>query len=219
MSGSIPYRLHLIVWSRTAQDNFLVLFRTGDKFLLEKLDGRHKIFFGRPKYRSIYFVFNSFETVVYLEGRTFPINVRYALEDYDDYTGAAISTVLSLHSRLPLIEHFLVFLTGQDEIDAACKILKEQLSQDEKIKKTQKMEILPLYAALSQSQQLKVFKPAKGSFIFSIIRKLFSIFGNLYRWRIKIFSGTNETAFYIGVLPILEHSYLLELKFRHPINQ
>jgi HrpA-like RNA helicase len=62
--------------------------------------------------------------VVYLEGRTFPINVRYSTEEYDDYIGASISTILALHQQLPLNDHFLVFLTGQDEIEAACRILR-----------------------------------------------------------------------------------------------
>ena len=102
---------------------------------------------------------DSIKSVVYLEGRTFPINVRYATQDFDDYIGAAISTVLSLHSTLPPNEHFLVFLTGQDEIEATVRILKEQLTAS--IGNRNKMEILPLYAALSQQQQLKVFKPLK----------------------------------------------------------
>ena len=40
-----------------------------------------------------------------------------SLENYDDYIGATLSTILSLHSKLPISESFLVFLTGQDEIE------------------------------------------------------------------------------------------------------
>ena len=40
-----------------------------------------------------------------------------SLENYDDYIGATLSTILSLHSKLPIAESILVFLTGQDEIE------------------------------------------------------------------------------------------------------
>jgi len=97
--------------------------------------------------------------VVYLEGRTFPINVRYAQSEFDDYIGASISTCLELHKSHPPNEHFLIFLTGQDEIEAAVRILREQISMS--IANKIKMEILPLYAALNQNQQMKVFRPVK----------------------------------------------------------
>ena len=40
--------------------------------------------------------------------------------------------------------------SGQDEIEAACRILREQISMT--IGNKTKMEILPLYAALAQNQ-------------------------------------------------------------------
>ena len=84
--------------------------------------------------------------------------MRYSTNEVDDYIGAAISTVLSLHSNVPPEEHFLVFLTGQDEIEAASKILREQNSRLAIGSSSRpKMEILSLYSAVPQKQQLNVF--------------------------------------------------------------
>ena len=47
----------------------------------------------------------------------FEVKTLKSLENYDDYIGATLSTILSLHSKLPISESFLVFLTGQDEIE------------------------------------------------------------------------------------------------------
>ena len=96
--------------------------------------------------------------VVYITGRTFPIQVRYSTEDVDDYLGSSISTVLSLHQSVPMDEHFLVFLTGQEEIETCITVIKESL-QNRGI--TRKMEVLALYASLSQQYQEKVFKSYK----------------------------------------------------------
>ena len=35
--------------------------------------------------------------------------------EFDDYIGASISTCLELHKSLPADEHFLIFLTGQEQ--------------------------------------------------------------------------------------------------------
>lgn len=96
--------------------------------------------------------------VVYITGRTFPIQVRYSTADVDDYLGTSISTVLNLHQNVPMDEHFLVFLTGQEEIDTTVKVLKESLQVRGS---SRKMEVLPLYASLSQQYQEKVFKSYK----------------------------------------------------------
>ena len=96
--------------------------------------------------------------VVYITGRTFPIQVRYATEDVDDYVSTTISTVLSLHQSVPMDEHFLVFLTGQDEIESCIAVIKESIQARGILRK---MELLPLYASLSQQYQEKVFKNYK----------------------------------------------------------
>lgn len=48
----------------------------------------------------------------------------------------------------------LVFLTGQEEIEAACKQVYEISDRLDK-----KILVLPLYANLSPSAQMRVFEP------------------------------------------------------------
>ena len=40
--------------------------------------------------------------VVYLEGRTFPINVRYSTEEYDDYIGGHTGDLIRLWSQFQI---------------------------------------------------------------------------------------------------------------------
>jgi len=98
--------------------------------------------------------------VLYLEGRTHPINIHHSLENFDDYIGATLSTILSLHSKLPIAESFLVFLTGQDEIEACHRTLRDQLQLPGN-SQMPKMECLPLYAALSPQQQMRIWDSPK----------------------------------------------------------
>jgi len=71
--------------------------------------------------------------ILYVEGRTYPVSVKYlpATIDDGDYVHKALVTIFQLHRQLPpesvqmitpcdylTSEHFLVFLTGQEEIEA-----------------------------------------------------------------------------------------------------
>ena len=76
--------------------------------------------------------------------------------------GATLATILDLHGRLPTSESILVFLTGQEEIEACKRTLIEQMNLPT-YSNTTKMEILTLYAAVSYAQQMKVFEPGKPS--------------------------------------------------------
>ena len=57
-----------------------------------------------------------------LQGRQFPVQVLYTPEPEDSYVEAAILTVLQLHEN-EAPGHILVFLTGQEEIEAVRRLL------------------------------------------------------------------------------------------------
>ncbi|XP_053130565.1 ATP-dependent RNA helicase DHX33 isoform X1 [Hemicordylus capensis] len=96
--------------------------------------------------------------VLYLEGRQHPIQIFYTKQPQSDYLQAALVTVFQIHQEAPSSQDILVFLTGQEEIEAmtktCCDIAKhlpDGCSQ---------MVAMPLYASLPYSQQLRVFQAA-----------------------------------------------------------
>ncbi|CAK4667593.1 unnamed protein product [Aphanomyces euteiches] len=74
-------------------------------------------------------------------GRSFPVDIYHSKQHQ-------------------IMGHILVFLTGQKEIEEACEMLRkrlDRLAHDEPIKP---IDILPLYAALSNDKQRRIFNPS-----------------------------------------------------------
>lgn len=91
-----------------------------------------------------------------VHGRMFPVTIMHTVEPQADYVEAAISTILQLHENEPAGD-VLCFLTGQEEIEDAKRILQERmklLPND-----VPDFAILTLYSAMPYEQQLLVFEP------------------------------------------------------------
>lgn len=54
----------------------------------------------------------------------------------------------------------LAFLTGQEEVDRAVRLLNEHAIYLEQDKTKMKMQVLPMYGSLPHNEQLKVFRHA-----------------------------------------------------------
>ncbi|XP_045841466.1 ATP-dependent RNA helicase DHX33 isoform X2 [Meles meles] len=96
--------------------------------------------------------------VLYLEGRQHPIQVLYAKQPQQDYLHAALVSVFQIHQEAPPSQDILVFLTGQEEIEAmskTCRDIAKHLPDG-----CPPMLVLPLYASLPYAQQLRVFQAA-----------------------------------------------------------
>ncbi|XP_069613584.1 ATP-dependent RNA helicase DHX33 [Ranitomeya imitator] len=96
--------------------------------------------------------------VLYLEGRQHPIQVFYTKQSQSDYLQAALVTVFQIHQEAPASHDILVFLTGQEEIEAmtkTCRDIAKHLPDG-----CPQMTVMPLYASLPHSQQLRVFQNA-----------------------------------------------------------
>ncbi|XP_069082776.1 ATP-dependent RNA helicase DHX33 isoform X1 [Pleurodeles waltl] len=96
--------------------------------------------------------------VLYLEGRQHPIQIFYTKQSQSDYLQAAVVTLFQIHQEAPFSQDILVFLTGQEEIEAmakTCRDVVKHLPDD-----SPQMAVMPLYASLPHSQQLRVFQTA-----------------------------------------------------------
>ena len=96
-------------------------------------------------------------TVLRVPGRRFPVQVYYTPEPQPDTLDAAVAAVLQIHvEEAP--GDILVFLTGQDDIDDAVKVIRERSRALPP--SAAKLLPCPLYAALPPAEQQAAFAPA-----------------------------------------------------------
>jgi len=93
-------------------------------------------------------------------GRTHPVEIFYTQEPEPDYVEAAIRTVLMIH-RAEDEGDILLFLTGEEEIEDACRKIKieadDLLNQDPDA--VGPLICIPLYSSLPPAQQQRIFDP------------------------------------------------------------
>jgi len=94
-------------------------------------------------------------------GRTHPVEVFYTQEPEPDYVEAAIRTVLMIH-RAEDPGDILLFLTGEEEIEDACRKIK--LEADDLVNQDPDsvgpLVCVPLYSSLPPQQQQRIFDAA-----------------------------------------------------------
>lgn len=61
-------------------------------------------------------------------GKMFPVEIIYTQEPQKDYVEASIQTAVALHKSEPPGD-ILIFLTGEQEIEEACKKIADMVSQ------------------------------------------------------------------------------------------
>ena len=93
-------------------------------------------------------------------GRTHPVEVLYTKYPEPDYVEAAVRTVLMIH-RVEGQGDILLFLTGQEEIEEACR--KVKLEADDLLHQYPEnvgpLTCIPLYSSLPPQQQTRIFDP------------------------------------------------------------
>ncbi|KAK6270419.1 hypothetical protein POUND7_007524 [Theobroma cacao] len=97
-----------------------------------------------------------------IPGRTFPVNILYSKTPCEDYVEAAVKQAMTIHITSPPGD-ILIFMTGQDEIEAACYALAERIEQliSSTRKGVPKLLILPIYSQLPADLQAKIFQKAE----------------------------------------------------------
>ncbi|KAL1745109.1 pre-mRNA splicing factor [Schizophyllum fasciatum] len=92
----------------------------------------------------------------YVPGRMYPVDIHYTPQPEANYLHAAITTVFQIHTTQPKGD-ILVFLTGQDEIEACHENLQETARALGN--KIAELIICPIYANLPSDMQAKIFEP------------------------------------------------------------
>lgn len=91
-------------------------------------------------------------------GRTHPVEIFYTPEPERDYLEAAIRTVIQIHMCEDVEGDILMFLTGQEEIEEACKRVKREI--DNLGPEVGELKCIPLYSSLPPNMQQKIFEAA-----------------------------------------------------------
>ncbi|KAK4046359.1 hypothetical protein OIV83_006140 [Microbotryomycetes sp. JL201] len=91
-----------------------------------------------------------------IPGRRYPVDILYTPQPEANYLHAAVTTVFQIHTSQPKGD-ILVFLTGQDEIEAAQENIEETARALGN--KVAELIICPIYANLPTDMQAKIFEP------------------------------------------------------------
>jgi ATP-dependent RNA helicase DHR2 len=97
-------------------------------------------------------------TACHIKGRQFPVKTIYSPEPVHDFVDAALKVIFQIHYKEPMPGDILVFLTGQETVEALEHLVNEYATgMDPSLPK---ILVLPLFAALPQVAQQRVFQPA-----------------------------------------------------------
>ncbi|KAJ6110551.1 ATP-dependent RNA helicase prh1 [Penicillium sp. IBT 16267x] len=97
-------------------------------------------------------------SVCHIKGRQFPVKTIYSPEPVHDYVDAALKVIFQIHYKEPTPGDILVFLTGQETVEALENLVNEYaVGMDPSLPR---ILVLPLFAALPQIAQQRVFIPA-----------------------------------------------------------
>lgn len=91
-------------------------------------------------------------------GRTHPVEIYYTPEPERDYLEAAIRTVIQIQMCEEIPGDLLLFLTGQEEIEEACKRIKREM--DNLGPEVGELKCIPLYSTLPPNLQQRIFEAA-----------------------------------------------------------
>eukprot|EP01134_Creolimax_fragrantissima_P004513 CFRG4513T1 len=91
-----------------------------------------------------------------IPGRRFPVDVFYTKQPEADYLDACVVTVLQIHLTQEKGD-ILVFLTGQDDIEACAEALTERVRKLGS--RIGELLVLPIYASLPPDLQARIFEP------------------------------------------------------------
>jgi pre-mRNA-splicing factor ATP-dependent RNA helicase DHX38/PRP16 len=96
-----------------------------------------------------------------IPGRTYPVETFFSKTNAKDYVEAAVDQALSVHVSQGEGD-ILIFMTGQDDIEATCVLLAERL---DRLMNTSEgaaapLSILPIYSQLPADLQARIFEPS-----------------------------------------------------------
>lgn len=144
--------------------SFLTFLEGGDcTFSYSRVVSTFQVLTYQIIFYSDYIGIFSYSVPIYnIPGRTFPVNILYSKTPCEDYVEAAVKQAMTIHITSPPGD-ILIFMTGQDEIEASCYALTERMEQlmSSTSKAVPILSILPIYSQLPADLQAKIFQKAE----------------------------------------------------------
>ena len=97
-----------------------------------------------------------FAPIFRIPGRRYPVDILYTKAPEADYLHAAATTALQIHATQPPGD-VLIFLTGQEEIEACEELLRQRTRGLGS--KIGELVLAPIYANLPSDMQARIFEP------------------------------------------------------------
>lgn len=94
----------------------------------------------------------------YIRGRQYEVTLKYAAEPVQDIVETSLRMIFQIHRQEPMPGDVLVFFHGRDIIESLESLVNRYAS--DMGPELPKLLVLPLFAALSQAAQQRVFQPA-----------------------------------------------------------
>ncbi|KAI1253015.1 hypothetical protein MGN70_005223 [Eutypa lata] len=140
--GGIP--LKVVVMSATAD--------------VEKIQG-----FFKPQHSEA----SSGVQLLRIKGRQYPVEIKHTDKPVPDIQEALLQQIFKIHLQEPLPGDILAFLTGQEEIETAQRLIEEYSAT--LAAGVPKLAVYPLFGQLSMQAQQDAFKPAKNRFTRKVV--------------------------------------------------
>ncbi|CVK82879.1 related to ATP-dependent RNA helicase [Fusarium mangiferae] len=105
--------------------------------------------------------------VLKIKGRQYPVTIHHEPRPVPDIQDALLKTIYKIHLQEQLPGDILAFLTGQEEIEAAQKLIEEYA--ETLASNVPKIKVFPLYGQLSMDAQREAFLPVKTHFTRKIV--------------------------------------------------
>lgn len=78
-----------------------------------------------------------------IPGRTFKVDIQFSKTLIEDYVNEAVMQALTIHIQQPIPGDILIFMTGQEDVEATCYLIAEKLHS---IGNLEPMMVLPIYS-------------------------------------------------------------------------
>ncbi|KAI9171912.1 putative ATP-dependent RNA helicase prh1 [Paramyrothecium foliicola] len=105
--------------------------------------------------------------VLRIKGRQFPVQVIHESQPVADLQDALLKRIFKIHLEEPLPGDVLAFLTGQEEIESAQRLIEEYAAT--LASNVPKVKVFPLYGQLSMDAQREAFLPVRSAFTRKIV--------------------------------------------------
>lgn len=102
-----------------------------------------------------------------IKGRQFPVDIAHETRPVSDIQDTLLKRIFKIHTEEPLPGDVLAFLTGQEEIEVAQKLIEEYAAT--LASNVPKIKVLPLYGQLSMEAQREAFLPVRDRFTRKIV--------------------------------------------------